>query len=238
MSTTIADLKTKIKNANALGRQNLTEKGVEIPETATTYEIMSKIADVSSGIEAIDHTVTFTVDGEPYEVVSVKNGNSVNAPTTPTKAGSVFSGWKNAEGEFVGFPHTPTKTEELLAEYIQKYSDTLYSYFGVDRTECPYIIITYFNSSAILEVYFATQIMSSYGNYLYKLDGRGKDFSSYFNDFDNVGTIINGITTLFSPNEMQVKTTPTKYSFSDTWDYWFNDTSVSPSKVKSKRYFN
>ena len=46
---TIQQLKTLIQNANTLGRQNLVNKGVEIPETATTYEIMSKIAEISGG---------------------------------------------------------------------------------------------------------------------------------------------------------------------------------------------
>ncbi len=46
---TIQDLKTQIENANALGRTNLADKGVELPETATTYEIMQGIGDVSSG---------------------------------------------------------------------------------------------------------------------------------------------------------------------------------------------
>lgn len=46
---TIQQLKTQIENANALGRTNLSEKGVELPETATTYEIMSKIAEISGG---------------------------------------------------------------------------------------------------------------------------------------------------------------------------------------------
>ena len=38
---TIQDLKTQIENVNALGRTNLSEKGVELPATATTYEIIS-----------------------------------------------------------------------------------------------------------------------------------------------------------------------------------------------------
>lgn len=45
----IEGLKTRVENANALGRQNLTEKGVVISEYSTTYNIMSKIADVESG---------------------------------------------------------------------------------------------------------------------------------------------------------------------------------------------
>lgn len=97
----------KINNANALGRGNLAEKGVIVDETATTYEIMSKIADVSGGggVEPLDHTVTFTVDGEPYEIVSVINGNSVNAPATePTSENGTFVEWQ-LNGEKVTFPY-------------------------------------------------------------------------------------------------------------------------------------
>jgi hypothetical protein len=39
----------KINNANALGRQNLGDKGVSVPETATTYEIMQNIANIIVG---------------------------------------------------------------------------------------------------------------------------------------------------------------------------------------------
>lgn len=46
---TIREIKQKIENANALGVANLTEKGVEISEDATTYEIMQNIAQISTG---------------------------------------------------------------------------------------------------------------------------------------------------------------------------------------------
>jgi phosphosulfolactate synthase (CoM biosynthesis protein A) len=45
----IAELKAKIKNANALGIANLTEKGVEVSESATTHEIMQSIIEIISG---------------------------------------------------------------------------------------------------------------------------------------------------------------------------------------------
>ena len=65
----VQDLKTQIENVNALGRTNLAEKGVELSETATTYEIMSKIAEIVSGgggvtytsiVYNTDNTVTLT----------------------------------------------------------------------------------------------------------------------------------------------------------------------------------
>lgn len=67
---TIRELKTQIENANALGRTNLSEKGVKLPETATTYEIMSKIAEISGGggveipaKEEQEKTITITENG-------------------------------------------------------------------------------------------------------------------------------------------------------------------------------
>ena len=64
----VQQLKTQIENVNALGRTNLSEKGVELPETATTYEIMSKIAEIVSGsgteytsiVYNTDNTITLT----------------------------------------------------------------------------------------------------------------------------------------------------------------------------------
>ena len=46
---TLADLKKRIEDANALGVKNLKDKGVTTDGTETTYQIMSKIADVVIG---------------------------------------------------------------------------------------------------------------------------------------------------------------------------------------------
>ncbi len=47
--STINKLKSQIENANALGRQNLTDKGIEVNGTETTYQLMQMIADISGG---------------------------------------------------------------------------------------------------------------------------------------------------------------------------------------------
>ena len=67
---TIQQLKTQIENANTLGRTNLSEKGVTVEETATTYDIMTAIAEIVSGggggteytsiIYNTDNTITLT----------------------------------------------------------------------------------------------------------------------------------------------------------------------------------
>lgn len=117
-------LKTQIENANALGRENLNAKGVSTDGTETTYEIMSKIADVSGGDNSLDHTVTFMVDGEPYEIVSVKNGNSVNAPTTkPTSESGNVVKWL-LDNQEVSFPYTPLNEVMIMAQFL-KYHDEI-----------------------------------------------------------------------------------------------------------------
>ncbi len=55
---TISEIKTKIKKVNALGRKNLTEKGVELPENATTYEIMQGIGYVSNDSAELENIET------------------------------------------------------------------------------------------------------------------------------------------------------------------------------------
>lgn len=74
---TIQEVKQQIENANALGRQNLTDKGVDVSADATTYEIMQSIADVSGGGTSYtsivfneDRTVILTdVDGIEHTMV-------------------------------------------------------------------------------------------------------------------------------------------------------------------------
>ena len=46
---TLQDFKTQMKYVNILGIANLAEKGVELPDDATTYEIMQRIIDIPSG---------------------------------------------------------------------------------------------------------------------------------------------------------------------------------------------
>ena len=48
---TLQKLKAQIEDANAVGRQHLTNKGVVVSGDSTTYEIMQKIAEIASGGE-------------------------------------------------------------------------------------------------------------------------------------------------------------------------------------------
>lgn len=65
----------------------------------------------------LDHTVTFTIDGEPYEIVSVKAGNSVLKPySSPEKSeeGLFCDKWKDSNGELISFPYVPTRNINLF----------------------------------------------------------------------------------------------------------------------------
>ena len=52
----ILDLKMQVEDVNALGRHNLTEKGVTVGENATTYDIMTAIAEITGGSGGIQYT--------------------------------------------------------------------------------------------------------------------------------------------------------------------------------------
>ena len=66
----------------------------------TTVESDGDSDSNSNKIDALDYTVTFIVEGEPYEIVSIKSGNEVKAPTPPQKGGYYFSGWKGKMIQF------------------------------------------------------------------------------------------------------------------------------------------
>lgn len=51
-------LSDRLTAANALGRENLADKGVELPESATTYDIMQGIADITNTPEYIEGICT------------------------------------------------------------------------------------------------------------------------------------------------------------------------------------
>lgn len=217
----LKELKTQIENANALGRQNLTDKGVEVEETATTYDIMSKIAEVSGGGDLLDNTVTFTVDGEPYEIVSVKNGNSINPPKTlPTKEEYKFSYWVNTEGNTVVFPYIPTEEQVFLAEFVKYYSEKFYSYYGVDRATSPYILIT-FQSGKFSSIYFGRMVDSSGKLRLtHKVNTNSQDFSAYFTNHNDYETIFDALIRLAPPSNLETATYA--LSLGGSIYYWTN----------------
>ena len=53
---TIQELKTQIEAVNALGRTNLAEKGVEVSDSATTYDIMNSIVNIEGVNTSIEYS--------------------------------------------------------------------------------------------------------------------------------------------------------------------------------------
>jgi hypothetical protein len=95
-------------------RVNLTYDGDVLVKVGRTAVDMANVQ--ISGGQVLDHTVTFIVDGEPYEVVSVKDGNQVNGtPTIPTSKSGTFCYWKDGEGNAVDFPFTPINDSTFIA---------------------------------------------------------------------------------------------------------------------------
>jgi len=67
-----SDLKQQIVTSNALGRTNLAEKGVELSETATTYEIMQNIANIKTRKSYADAICEyFGIDKNTYPYIAV-----------------------------------------------------------------------------------------------------------------------------------------------------------------------
>ncbi len=94
----------------------------------------------SGGIEPLDNTVKFMVDGKPYEVVSVKDGNSVNAPSgIPTSENGDFAGWK-IDGADAKFPCIPSKDTDIVALFTNNIG-RIYEKLNIDREAYPYLVI-------------------------------------------------------------------------------------------------
>lgn len=84
----------------------------------------------STESKLLDNTATFMVDGKPYEIISVKNGNLVNAPTTdPTSADLHFCGWYT-NGNKQEFPFTPTEDCEIVAEFSSVRKEMEFKFAG------------------------------------------------------------------------------------------------------------
>ena len=69
----------------------------------------------------LDYTVTFSADGSDYYIASCLDGDSITAPTNPTKAGNTFGGWFTEEsgaGTEITFPYTPSADVTLYAYFV------------------------------------------------------------------------------------------------------------------------
>lgn len=178
----------------------------------------------TSGLEIVDHTVKFTVEGEPYEVVSVKDGNSVNKPLgIPEKDGCFFVSWVDSENTVTAFPFTPTTDVTLFADFGVKYTDALYENWNVDRNTYPYVFIAKDTSS--VAVIFATSYSLTYigGIYLhtqwYHIE-ESKPFPQPNNYGDIVSYVVQNVDkeNMGSGRETAIYSRMTYYTNAKDWD--------------------
>jgi hypothetical protein len=159
------------------GKEDKSNKATEIEADNTDEQYASAkavynfgvaiLAEVKKMLENVnlnklDNTVTFLTDGELYETMSVKQGNSINAPATePTSEEGSFAGWQLNE-ETINFPYTPTSNIEVNALFGTT-ADLIYSAYGISKTDYPYIMITINNFQYKIYMYFCKDI-STDGN--------------------------------------------------------------------------
>jgi hypothetical protein len=69
----LQEIKARIETVNTLGRSNLLEKGIKLPEGTSTYEIMQSIADVSSGAKSYADAIYeyYNIDKVAYPYLAV-----------------------------------------------------------------------------------------------------------------------------------------------------------------------
>ena len=119
----LRDLKVQIENANSLGRQNLSDKGVEVNADATTYEIMQGIAEVSGEgsteeIETlIDNSGVLDTEGTVTEKVEklIGKANDIKAFEGVPTARALFKSTKT-------FPSKATVNLSYATDVYQAFS--------------------------------------------------------------------------------------------------------------------
>jgi hypothetical protein len=137
----------------------------------------------------LDNTVTFTADGVPYEITSVKDGNSVNAPlTSPTSAGYMFGGWR-INDENITFPYTPESDVEITAAFISEAISELYTNYNVSQEQYPYIFIVIDNAGGL---YFSFANSYTYTETTLKLTTVKRDYTdeATINNYDDIDEVI------------------------------------------------
>lgn len=191
------------------------------------------VANIPVNIVTLDHTVTFTVDGEPYEVVSVKDGNEVQIPTEPQKSGLVFIRWEN-NGNEVAFPFVPTEDTEIIA-YFSTRSNTnaLYTLFKIDKTLYPYVVLgcyQYNESKARCEVCFCDAFRDVNGRVVSPV-GHKVYFTSTFEvtaDINNQNDIVSAI--------IEVSPSISSYTPSSDYKYMNANNSIYYTNYKNNTF--
>jgi hypothetical protein len=143
------------------------------------------LSNVEDSGALLDYTVTFTVDGEPYEIVSVKNGNMVNAPATePTSEGEIFTGWHLNDTKF-DFTNPVENDVELVAKF-GTIADTVYAHYGVSREEYPRLEIAYYANGKRVAIYFAKSVSCDFDKVYYSEHLYAISYDANFTNYANI----------------------------------------------------
>ena len=186
-------------------------------------------APATSGIEPLDHTVIFKVDGNPYEIVSVKDGNQINAPANiPTSESGTFGGWLNGETS-VTFPLTPTEDLRLNAEFIQTVLPQFYEHFGVSQTSYPYVVIEISPPNNGARLFFSRTIGSDTSGVACS-DGVLRILSSTpinISNYEDIAQITNEVMRIYSASDLQSGSSQT-FIGSSSNQYIYCNAQVTP----------
>lgn len=180
------ELKEQIENANALGVQNLSDKGVEISASATTYEIMSKIADVSGGGTRYSN-ITYNEDGSIVLVDTDGNTHTITCTYEDEKLVSC-----TYDGDAIGLTYDEdrlTRIGDVEVDFSTLFvllSNTVYSHYGVSKDDYPYVAIQFLSSNSCVYIVFSKTVAITSSKITYT-DCLRSVYSGYdFTDFDNV----------------------------------------------------
>lgn len=154
----VSEFVSKVKNLNTTGVAYLKGKNVKIPSSdVSSKEIIEAINSIDITPEAmVDFYYEFINRSNTYEYVSVKAGNTINAPVNPNDIEigpgnkEIFYGWVENldEPEIITFPiENVTDNKKLYAYYQKSQLERLYHYFNVDKTAYPKVFVVNNNSS-------------------------------------------------------------------------------------------
>jgi hypothetical protein len=174
----------------------------------------------TSGVQALDHTVTFTVDGGPYEVVSVKDGNSVNAPATqPINNGNIVSRW-SVDGADITFPYTPT-SDVIIDGVMSTYENMLYDFYGISKSDYPALLL--YVREGRMCIYFGKSITESTTSFVVTkplYSGYTYDVNDIYANPTTENVVIGCITRIAKP--LSYSSTGTSFDNFDEYRFWTN----------------
>lgn len=124
----------KLKDKNGV-ETTYTKSGIKIPNADGTGYVT-----FSEGLSGA-YTVSFSVDGEIVNVVSVKQGGSFTAnPFHPIKANYNFIGWSETSGGTpITYPYTPNSDKTLYAIFENGYKSVNSGYGSSNPTSVQYV---------------------------------------------------------------------------------------------------